>query len=433
MEFNLKKLWDLNNLRSDIILSLSLLTFLTFVAPLRKRTAKNWIILSLWTAYLNANLVVNYAAGIIFHSQSDTSVAVNNRDLQAFWATFLLVHLGGPDTITALALEDNEIGVRYLLVLITQFMAAAYVFIRTFHISKLWMPTMLVFVAGMIKYYERTRSLYLASLGNLRESMRGCPDSGDETADLPLYTEEIVVAEGITVMLKNATASRDGDLTELALMQHAYYFLNIIKVMIVDSFLSFTVPIYSRDFFLTRSAEDAFRMIELELNLIYEFLYTKVSVVHCKSGYTCKFVSFISVVVALALFYSVNKQGFPRLDVGITYVLLLGAIALDLIAITMLVFSNWAIIALIMIPRAMSDDNSFYAKMLTFLLSIKKARRISYSANRRPDRTLRLIRRFLYPAGWSESVSQFNLINYCIQHVQNGCKNLSIFSVLPAF
>ena len=32
-----------------------------------------------------------------------------NSELTAFWAPFLLLHLGGPDSITAYALEDNEL------------------------------------------------------------------------------------------------------------------------------------------------------------------------------------------------------------------------------------------------------------------------------------------------------------------------------------
>ncbi|GFZ17719.1 transmembrane protein, putative [Actinidia rufa] len=38
----------------------------------------------------------------------------------AFWAPFLLLHLGGPDTITAYSLEDNELWLRHLLGLVVQ-------------------------------------------------------------------------------------------------------------------------------------------------------------------------------------------------------------------------------------------------------------------------------------------------------------------------
>lgn len=54
------------------------------------------------------------------------------NDLVAFWAPFLLLHLGGPDTITAFSLEDNELSLRYFLYLGTQLFASAYVFVRSF-------------------------------------------------------------------------------------------------------------------------------------------------------------------------------------------------------------------------------------------------------------------------------------------------------------
>ncbi|KAK1577305.1 hypothetical protein Q3G72_020545 [Acer saccharum] len=38
-----------------------------------------------------------------------------NTELTAFWAQFLLLHLGGPVTITAYALEDNELWLRHFL------------------------------------------------------------------------------------------------------------------------------------------------------------------------------------------------------------------------------------------------------------------------------------------------------------------------------
>ncbi|KAJ6427038.1 hypothetical protein OIU84_022602 [Salix udensis] len=55
----------------------------------------------------------------------------DSSDLLAFWAPFLLVHLGGPDTITAFALEDNELWLRHLLTFATQGIATLYVFLLT--------------------------------------------------------------------------------------------------------------------------------------------------------------------------------------------------------------------------------------------------------------------------------------------------------------
>ncbi|KAH9718398.1 DUF4220 domain-containing protein [Citrus sinensis] len=90
-------------------------------------------------------------------------------ELLAFWAPFLLLHLGGPDSITAFALEDNELWIRQLLRLVVQVVAAVYIFFQSLHGNKLLFPTVLVFIASMIKYFERIRALYLASLEKFRD------------------------------------------------------------------------------------------------------------------------------------------------------------------------------------------------------------------------------------------------------------------------
>ncbi|XP_059659001.1 uncharacterized protein LOC132305369 [Cornus florida] len=412
MELPWKKLWDKWDLRYFIILSLSLQTLLTFVAPLRKRMSSNWIIISLWSAYLLADWAANFAVGLISNSNNNTtSGAVNNGDLEAFWATFFLVHLGGPDTITAFALEDNELWLRHLLSLVVQCLAALYIFFQTLPGNKIWIPTMLVFVAGIIKYSERTRSLYLASFGNLRESMRRVP---------PVYHQVVKEFHSGRATVGRFIQEGAGDarvLTELEVISEASSFFDSLKELIVNSIVTFELD-DGEYLFGTIMAGDAFGIIELELNLMYEILYTKVSVVHCKSGYICRSFCFSSVVVALALFHSEEKQGFDGFDVGITYVLLLGAIVLDIIAIVMLFFSNSTIITLMSIRCRRSTSNwvkNWVKKMLNFLLAVKRRRRIADAA--KPPRSccmlMRLIGQFLH-RGWSESVSQFNLINYCI-------------------
>ena len=45
----------------------------------------------------------------------------------AFWAPFLLLHLGGLDSITAYSLQDSELGRRHLLGLVIQVGAAGCV------------------------------------------------------------------------------------------------------------------------------------------------------------------------------------------------------------------------------------------------------------------------------------------------------------------
>ncbi|CAL5341873.1 unnamed protein product [Camellia sinensis] len=157
---------------------------LIFLATSRKRTGRRIVILMIWAAYLLADWIAAFAVGLISNGQGNgCDVHPLNDDLPAFWAPFLLLHLGGPDTITAFALEDNELWIRHLLGLLIQLTAIAYVFSQSIP-NKLWIPTVLMIFAGLIKYAERTRALYMACLGNFKASMLPKPDPGPNYAQL---------------------------------------------------------------------------------------------------------------------------------------------------------------------------------------------------------------------------------------------------------
>lgn len=88
-----------------------------------------------------------------------------NPDLviTAFWAPFLLLHLGGPDTITAYSLEDNELWRRHALTLVTQVTTTVYVVLRCWTSTPLNLLALPIFVAGIIKSGERIWVLRYAS------------------------------------------------------------------------------------------------------------------------------------------------------------------------------------------------------------------------------------------------------------------------------
>ncbi|KAG5063018.1 hypothetical protein JHK85_004201 [Glycine max] len=88
--------------------------------------------------------VISSNLGDYYYSKGEQPNNVNPQ-LLAFWAPIFLIHLGGPDTITAYALEDNELWLRHFV--------------------------------GIIKYGERTWSLYCGSIKNLRDSFLGLIDT----------------------------------------------------------------------------------------------------------------------------------------------------------------------------------------------------------------------------------------------------------------
>ncbi|XP_020877616.1 uncharacterized protein LOC9299681 isoform X2 [Arabidopsis lyrata subsp. lyrata] len=186
----IKKILDIWNIRGLVILSLLLQTSLIFLAPMRKRTSKKLLASVIWTAYLLADWTANYVVSQITKNQgkdSEPGDLPKNKKLLALWAPFLLLHLGGPDTITALALEDNALWKRHLFGLVFQALAGVYVVVQSLE-NVLWPPITLLFVTGTIKYVERTRALYSASLDkskeNFKETMLLAPDAGPNYAKL---------------------------------------------------------------------------------------------------------------------------------------------------------------------------------------------------------------------------------------------------------
>ncbi|KAA8515401.1 hypothetical protein F0562_018988 [Nyssa sinensis] len=297
-----------------------------------------------------------FGIGLISKTQRDTSRSghVDNGDLLAFWAPFLLVHLGGPDTITAFALEDNELWLRHLLELIVQCSLTVYVFIITFYRNKLWIPTLFMLFAGIIKYLERTRALYRGSTKSFRNSMLKKPDPGPNYAKLmdEYYSMKEAQLPTRIEMIREpnqntkSTNVVKGVLSDLQVVKHAFEFFETFKGLIVDLIFSFRERKQSRDFFLEQTARNAFRVVEVELNFIYEVLYTKIVVVRGTVGYLLRFASFGLVVATLVLFYCQDQKQFLKVDVQITYTLLGVAIALDVIPFVRFIFSDWTAVTL---------------------------------------------------------------------------------------
>ncbi|KAF2534414.1 hypothetical protein F2Q70_00031411 [Brassica cretica] len=181
-----KEILDKWNIRGLVILSLVFQTSLIFLAPLRKRTSKKLLAMILWTAYLLADWTANYAVAQITKNQGKEPKPDDppkNKKLLALWAPFLLLHLGGPDTITALALEDNALWARHLFGLVSQALAGAYAVVQSMD-NPLWPPIALLFITAVIKYTERTRALYTASLDKFKDQMRKPADTGPNYAKL---------------------------------------------------------------------------------------------------------------------------------------------------------------------------------------------------------------------------------------------------------
>ncbi|XP_050233619.1 uncharacterized protein LOC126682102 isoform X2 [Mercurialis annua] len=408
---NVRKIWEIWNIRTSVMFSLFLQTFLIFFAPFRKRTANKIVNMLIWSAYLLADATAIFAIGLISSTQNSPTPSAypDNNDLLAFWAPFLLLHLGGPDTITAFALEDNELWRRHLLQLMFQIVATAYVFILTIPRNEVIIPSLLMFLGGIIKYLERTCSLYLANTDRIRESVV-------KELEFPNYARLMEEFEFKKMELHAVEINSVGEnsiglsppetinLNALQLVQEAYDFFQEFKGVIVDRIFTLNELRKSRVFFNSTNAENALTVIETELNFMYEIMFTKAAVVHSKLGYLFRFISFTSTIAALAIFYfHVKKHGFNEFDVWITYALLFGAIGQDILAFFMGIFSDWTMALLKSIDWAAPLFSKFMRlKKTKWYVSKTEPRLMDFS-------TPILFRR------WSGSILGHNLIRYSLK------------------
>ncbi|PHU05588.1 hypothetical protein BC332_26410 [Capsicum chinense] len=181
----------------------------------------------------------------------------------------------GPDTISAFALEDNALWHRYFLGLTTQGSSVAYVFFQTVPRNKLWIPTVLIYVTRVIKYGKHIWALYLASLDRFRESIMKDPDPDPNYAKLiDEYSSKIAAKLSSNIEMIHST---------MALWKQ-------------------------------KKAIDAFRVIEVEHNFIYDVLFTKMIVANSYWGYLFRLIGFLIEVVAAILFYRWDKRGLPSKD-----------------------------------------------------------------------------------------------------------------------
>ena len=135
-------------------------------------------------AYLSADCSATVSPSVL--SNNAGSIGDNKIDpkflITAFWAPFFLLHLGGPDIITAYSLEDNELWRRHSLTLAIQVGVAVYVFLRAWTSAALNFLSIPMFIPGIIKIWERVWVRRSASSEIFKASMLPPPDPGPNYA-----------------------------------------------------------------------------------------------------------------------------------------------------------------------------------------------------------------------------------------------------------
>ncbi|GAU16964.1 hypothetical protein TSUD_37220 [Trifolium subterraneum] len=282
------KVWNVLELRILVAVSLFLQMILIFLGNRRKYIVDKRLKLLIWFTYLSADWIATVALGILSKDTKDR-MKDTNFAIMAIWGPFLLVHLGGPDTITAYSLEDNQLWPRHLLALLYQLAVAVYIVYRSWNTNPLKYVTVPIVMAGIIKYGERTWSLRSGSSDGFRESILPPPDPGPNYAKfMDDYTAK--KDEGYHVTLdeinettplvldhnsQGETGIPNANIPDAQALRDGFKYYNIPECLFADLIFSFQDHKSSQFFFRRSNWKDAFKAIEVELGLIYDILYTK--------------------------------------------------------------------------------------------------------------------------------------------------------------
>jgi hypothetical protein len=300
--FNLVNEWTI---RAVVLLSLGAHIVLVLFAGIRRREATGWRTLILWLAYQVANWAAAYALSNLLSQLSSTS---RQQQLVAFWMPFLLMHLGGADNITAYSLEDNKLSLRQAVSTVLQLLGTSFVIYKQIYVSGaegtlLWASIVMV-ALGVAKYFERAWALRKSDFGKIRSS------ASDKSISLSIEQRG-----GGRVKLNNDQA-----------LLIAHELLHITK----GAFADYSVdgdplkrgPAATSRMRFPYSAKDMRKVVEMELSLMYDILYTKAPMIHTWGGYLVRVASSITTATVPMLFLLDSKHGQRRADVVITYTLL---------------------------------------------------------------------------------------------------------------
>jgi hypothetical protein len=294
-----------------MLLSLFLQTILAIFGRRRKCFTGFWLRSVVWLAYLSADLVATLSLGILVRSQTNSA---NPNMIPVFWAPILLLHLGGPETITAYSLADNELWLRRLVELVIQAGVASYVLFKLWSKDTIIFVAIPIFVSGIIKYGERIWAFRLATLEDFSIRREYISSSSRSAYEVRIVREARLLFKAFQKLSTN--------------------------FLVFDFDQTKTYELVSK-----KTAEEAFQLIEIELGFLYDRIYSKVTEISwlrvILHSITC--LSSISALVFFSIM-TTRKNVYSKKDTMISYLLLVGAVLLDCYSITVLLLSDWAVI-----------------------------------------------------------------------------------------
>ncbi|KAL6856995.1 hypothetical protein ACP4OV_018377 [Aristida adscensionis] len=311
--------WNLWETHSMVLVSFGLQIFLFVTGSLRRCKINGLLRFSIWLAYAGADLVAVYALGLF--SQYEDKYKLGRQSfgdtLPFLWVPFLLVHLGGQDSITAFSLEDNNLWLRHLMNLVVQGSVALYVFWKSYYRinSGILIPAMLIFASGIMKYAERIWALKSASrdghINTIRCNLPGTNNSDGNNSNNNSSNGNVYSRKAKQSYALQTVLFARGLFVGQTVLQLGYRAQQIIH----QDFKRYTGGTVERE------------VIAMELGMMFDVLYTKASLMGMRrTGFLLRPIALGLMCLAFAMFhYTMRKDPVSRVNVTISEILFCGA------------------------------------------------------------------------------------------------------------
>ncbi|KAF5730281.1 hypothetical protein HS088_TW20G00654 [Tripterygium wilfordii] len=373
----------------------------------------------IWIAYVLSTFLISYTIGMML------SASFHNG-LFPIWAVLLCIVLGGTASISAYSIGDNESQKKFNFdILVRAFSVMWFLVMKGSEVFTF--PLYLFLILTAIKTWERSRALrsaskmdglaketkLIADFMNYEHKLRKAGEVLDPTSMAgykylvrgedennvkvvpPLYqkrleiTEEVITIEKIWQckgqLLCSGTGDPDGQLKDICLS------FALCKLFCCR-FAGYTLLERSQEklTLLTRSGllaygsdyERPFRVIEVELAFLQDFLYTKYPIIFRRGLPIYKIIELIIFMVGCCVatselknyqapdgYLSLHTGAGWRIDVVVTTAMIWVIFLTEIMELLFILFSNWTKMTLISdyVRKPAWQKNKFVEKVIEFI------------------------------------------------------------------
>uniref|UniRef100_A0A0E0KMI2 DUF4220 domain-containing protein n=1 Tax=Oryza punctata TaxID=4537 RepID=A0A0E0KMI2_ORYPU len=379
--------WNFVTIKDFLIISSAAHVGLVLFAGVRRHSATGLWRLVLWVA----NQVARWAPTAALGKLSVGST-VEQEQLRTLWVAFMLLHAGMPDNITAYALEDTVMSMRKVVSVFLQLIGPvspfAILFKNIFSNNDdpmLWVSSLICCMA-IVRYGEGAFwALWLGNLENMRSSIKE-----EEEKNRPRRRSSLQSA------MRGGSTPDD---EQILLIAHDMLYIT------KNAFVDYLDKSNDEQEALSATWDDIlYKVVNMELSLMYDMIYTKATKVHTCCGYAIRLASPIAGAAAWLLSWFHSKEGQARGEVVITYAMLAGTFILDIIWLLRAAASTWTYSFLNDRPRCWLHHALLCSgKWRVIRRVIVSLNLFRFIANKEPS-SYRM---------WSGTIGQYNLLHEC--------------------